>query len=264
MVLVTASTSSHVELALQAARHGCHLFVEKPLSYTIDARLFELLDEVEKRGLINMVGCNMRYHPGPVAVKELLQSKFIGDTIAARIHAGSYLPHWHPGSDYRKNYSASPASGGAVLDCIHEIDLAIWYFGPAKLVGAAGIPAVSIGLQTDGMAEILLRHESGVLSSLHLNFLQRDYKRSCQVIGSEGTIYWDFKKRQIKVFGDDGELMKRQGEPDGWQLNQMYVEEIKDFLQSVETLRPPVNSISNSLDTLKIALAVKSKVTEAS
>jgi len=33
--LVTAVTQAHVDLSLEAARHGCQLFIEKPLSHSI-------------------------------------------------------------------------------------------------------------------------------------------------------------------------------------------------------------------------------------
>ncbi len=258
VALVTAGTEAHVALALEAARHGCHLFIEKPLSYSIDRPLENLLSEVEQRNLITMVACNMRYHPGPVAVKELLEVESIGEIIAARIQVGSYLPYWQPNQDFRQRYSPSSEWGGAVLDCIHEIDLALWYFGPARLAGAACLGAATIGLETDGLAEILLHHKSGVLSSVHVNFVQRDYKRSCQIIGSRGTIYWDFNERQVNVFGEDGRLVKQLLEPADWQLNEMYVDELKYFLGSVENLAPTMNSISMALEALKLALAVRS------
>ena len=257
-VFVTNPTSLHLSIARKAAERGCHLFIEKPLSYSIDRPLENLLSEVEQRNLITMVACNMRYHPGPVAVKELLEVESIGEIIAARIQVGSYLPYWQPNQDFRQRYSPSSEWGGAVLDCIHEIDLALWYFGPARLAGAACLGAATIGLETDGLAEILLHHKSGVLSSVHVNFVQRDYKRSCQIIGSRGTIYWDFNERQVNVFGEDGRLVKQLLEPADWQLNQMYVDELKYFLGSVENLAPTMNSISMALEALKLALAVRS------
>ena len=264
VVLVTAETQAHLDLSLEAARHGCHLFIEKPLSHIIDSRLHELVSEVETRKLITMVACNMRYHPGPMAVKGLLETRSVGEIIAARIHAGSYLPHWHPSTNYQESYSASPDWGGVVLDCIHEIDLALWYFGPAKIAGAVCLPASTLGLESAGLAELLLRHASGVLSSLHLNLVQRDYKRSCQIFASRGTIYWAFCARQVPVFGEDGQLVNRLLEPEGWQLNQMYVDELKEFLRSVDSLSPTTNPISKSLEALDIALAVKSREVQSS
>lgn len=253
VALIAASTETHVLLALQAVEHGCHLFIEKPLSHTLTG-IDRLCAEVEQRQLTTMVGCNMRFHPGPVTVKRLITENAIGKVIAARIQTGSYLPWWRPEQDYRQSYSASIEWGGATLDCIHEIDLALWYLGPAKLVAAAASPAHSIDLKIDGLIEIILDHASGALSNVHLNFVQRDYRRTCQIIGSEGSIYWDFADHQVHVFGDDGELRQTYLEPDGWAANQMYLDEMRHFLQALRNCTPTTNPISEALATLNIAL----------
>src|SRR5487761_1951170 len=256
--LITSPSNLHVPLALEAAQHGCDLFIEKPLSSTLDG-LDELQSEVQSRELITMVGCNMRFHPGPAAVKALLDQAEIGAVLSARIQSGSYLPRWRPQSDYRQSYSASTEWGGAILDCIHEIDLALWYFGPASLLAAVRLPAQSLGLETDGLAEMLLRHEAGVLSSVHLNFVQRDSRRGCQIIGTTGTIYWDFSERVVKIFGEDGALSEAISEPPGWDANQMYLDEVKHFLQAVKTRQPTMNPVAGGVAALKIALAARTQ-----
>jgi predicted dehydrogenase len=257
-VVLATPTDLHVAQALQAARAGCHLFIEKPLSHN-RAGIGALQGEVKRRGLVTMVGCNMRYHPGPATVKTLLDEGVIGRVLAARLHTGSYLPRWRPRQDYRHSYSASTEHGGAVLDCIHEIDLALWCFGPARLLAAAMQPAASLGLETDGLAEILLRHDSGVLASAHLNFVQRDMHRSMQVVGTDGTIRWDFTLRQVELYGCDGQLARVLPQPDGWQLNQMYVDEMSDFLEAVRLRQPTVNPLAGGIAALEIALAARGR-----
>jgi predicted dehydrogenase len=256
VVLITVSTDMHVPLALQATERACHLFIEKPLSYSLDG-LERLSAEVKRRSLVTMVGCNMRFHPGPATVKRLIDASAIGQVLAARIQCGSYLPRWRPWQDYRQSYSASPAWGGAILDCIHEIDLALWYLGPAKVLAAAHMPARSIGLETDGLAEIILEHDSGALTNVHLNFVQRDYRRTCQIIGTEGTLYWDFSDHQVRLYGQDGSLQQTFSEPDGWLVNQMYVDELAHFLQSVQNGSDTVNPVSEGWASLAVALAAK-------
>jgi len=260
-VVIATPSNLHVEQALQAAKKDCHVFIEKPLSYS-EVHLPELLEEVVKRGLVSLVGCNMRFHPGPATVKKLLEEKAIGQVIAARMQTGSYLPRWRPWQDYRQSYSASTEWGGVVLDCIHEIDLALWYFGEAKVLASAQLPARNIGLGTDGLAEIILRHESGMLSSIHLNFLQRDYRRTCQIIGEEGTIYWDFADHQVRVHGENGDIKEIFREPEGWQLNQMYLDELEHFLWAVRSGSQTVNPISTGIAALEVALTAKKTGTE--
>ncbi|RXL98531.1 hypothetical protein EO238_29995, partial [Citrobacter sp. AAK_AS5] len=43
---ITTPTSSHIPLAIHAAEHGCHLFIEKPLSDTLAGadRLLSLVE----------------------------------------------------------------------------------------------------------------------------------------------------------------------------------------------------------------------------
>jgi predicted dehydrogenase len=258
IALIAAPSNLHLPLALEAAEHGCDLFIEKPLAHAWDG-VSRLEEAIAHRGLIAMVACNMRFHPGPATVKRLLQERMIGTPLAARIQTGSYLPTWRPAQDYRQSYSASPEWGGAILDCIHEIDLALWYFGAASLESAVVLPADSLGLTTDGLAELVLRHNSGVVTNVHLNFIQRDYRRTCQVIGSEGTLYWDFAARCVDVYGPDGKLRQSFREPEGWELNQMYLEELGSFLEAVSTRRETVNPLAGGAAVLRIALAARQR-----
>jgi predicted dehydrogenase len=255
VALVTAPPTSHVDLALAAAERGCHLFIEKPLSHST-AGVDELAAAVARRGVVAMVACNMRFHPGPAQVKALLQAGAVGEVVSARIESGSYLPHWRPHTDYARSYSASTLGGGAILDCIHEIDLALWYFGTGETVAAAAVPARGIGLDVEGLAEILLRHDSGVLSSLHLNFVQRDYRRGCTVVGTEGTIYWDFNTGLERHHRADG-TRRDFPQPATWTVNDMYVGEITHFLHCVETGGAPCCGIDDGLAALRVALAAK-------
>ncbi|MDD5544358.1 MAG: Gfo/Idh/MocA family oxidoreductase [Acidobacteriia bacterium] len=256
VVMVSAPTNAHLDSALAAAKNNCCLFIEKPLSHTLK-RVESLCEEVKRRELVTMVGCNMRFHPGPVLVKKLLEEQAVGKVISARVQSGSFLPHWRPLQDYRQSYSASREWGGTILDCIHEIDLTLWYLGPAKIIAAAHRPAHTIQLETDGLAEILLQHDSGPLSSVHLNFVQRDYRRACQIIGSEGTIYWDFSDRCVRVYGADGAVKQSYPEPAGWDVNQMYVDEMKHFLKAVLTGSPAMNPVSEAAATLEVALSAR-------
>lgn len=255
--LIASPTATHMELALDAAKHGCHMFIEKPLAHNLTG-MDELVRIVRSKNLVTMVGCNMRFHHGPKTVKKLLAEQAIGDLIAGRIQTGSYLPNWRPWQDFRLSYSADPVAGGAILDCIHEIDLTLWYFGPGRLVGSAFLPATVIGLNTEGLAEMILRHDTGVLSSIHLNFIQRDYRRSCQIIGSDGTLYWDFMEGRVRLYGPEGKISQEFQQPAEWEINQMYMDEMRHFCEALQDQRQTCNPLAGGVEALEIALAVRS------
>lgn len=254
--VVAASSEAHCSLALEAAKHNCDIFVEKPLSHNMEG-VDLLIAEAEARNLITMVGCNMRFHPGPAQVKRLLEAGEVGEIFAARVQGSSYLPRWRPLQNYRQSYSASVTAGGAVLDYIHEIDLALWYLGPAQLLASVSMPAWPLGLETDGMAEMILRHQNGAITNLHLNYMQRDYRRGCQMIGTRGTIYWDFEAARVWTYDEDGCEAKAFAQPEGWQVNQMYLDETIRFLNCVDTRTATDNSLRGGRAALEIALAAR-------
>jgi predicted dehydrogenase len=126
VAVICTPTHLHVSGALIAARAGCHLFVEKPLGHNLDS-VDVLLDEVGRRRLRTLVGCNFRFHPAMQELKRLVREGIAGRLVSARVQFGQYLPDWHPWEDYRQSYSARrEMGGGIVLDRVHELDYLRW------------------------------------------------------------------------------------------------------------------------------------------
>jgi predicted dehydrogenase len=261
-VVVATPTDLHVPQAREAATRGFHLFIEKPLSHT-PAGISELSDAVQVRGLVSMVGCNMRFHPGPRKVKELLEKGRLGKVLCARIHAGSYLPNWRPGADYRSNYAArEECGGGCILDCVHEIDLARWYLGDVADVYCAADHISSLEIATEDVAVLVCRHSSGALSEVHLDYVQRSYERGCQIAGEAGSIFWDFRDKRVRWYDAASDNWTTFEQPAGWQLNQMYLDEMGHFLDCVPAHRPTVQPVSEAAAVMQIVFAAKTSARE--
>ena len=114
----------------------------------------------------------------------------------------------------------------------------------------------------DGLAELLLEHDSGVVvSSVHLNFVQRDYRRGCQVIGATGTIYWDFTDQAVTVRRGGASEPETIALPADWQLNQMYLDELTHFVTCVSSRRATSGPLDDGLAALEIALAARARST---
>ena len=256
-VVIATPTDLHCEQALDAIRRGFDVFIEKPLCHTA-AGLFELVNESEKRGIVSLVGCNMRFHPGPAKVKELLKQDRVGKVLFTKIHAGSYLPAWRPETDYRQNYAASQETGGGcILDCIHEIDLARWYLGDVQDVFCLAGHLSSLEIRTEDVAVLLCRHLSGALSEIHLDYVQRTYERGCQIVGEIGSIFWDFNDKQVRWYDAEKDQWTCFAQPQDWQSNQMYLDEMQHFLDCVRNRSDSVLSISEAAATMQIAFAAK-------
>ena len=256
-VLVTNPTSLHIQSALTAAKHGCHLFIEKPLSHTLDG-IDELIGIVHKKNLVVLVGCNLRFHPCLQFIKKLLNEKRIGKVVSARVQMGQYLPDWHPWEDYRTMYSAQQSlGGGIILDAIHDLDYISWLLGDVTQVFSFSDKLSNLDIDTEDVAEILLRFKSGTIVEVHLDYVQRYPSRSCEIIGDEGSIILDINKGTVKVYTAEKKKWELFEQPNNYDINQTYLDEMVHFINCIEGKEEPLIGITDGLEVLKIALAAK-------
>jgi len=256
VALICSPTSLHLTHALLAANAGCHLFIEKPVSHELDG-LTHLLNLIRKKKLISLVGCNLRFHPGMIKIHSLIEKKEIGRILTARAQFGQYLPDWHPWEDYRNSYSAqNTLGGGVILDRIHEIDYMRWLFGGVSEVTAMAGHISDLEIDTEDVAEIILRFSNGAFGSLHLDYIRRTYDASLEILGDKGIIKWNYQNHSIEWFIAD----KSRWNSIKWECfdgNQMYVDEMKHFLRVLDGKEVTTLSADDAAEDLKIAIAVK-------
>ena len=257
IVFVTNPTSLHLEVALAAARQGCHLFIEKPLSHTLKS-VDELIDIVTTHGSVAMVGCNFRFHPALQQIQRLLVAGSLGRVITARGHAGEFLPGWHPSEDWRLGYSArKELGGGVILTLIHELDYAYWLFGPVRKVFAQAGGWGGLDLDVEDTAEILLEHRSQSRVSVHLNYVQRPPTRTLEIIAERGTIQWDYQAGMVKWYDSETAHWEIWTEPPTFDRNTMFLDEVTHFIDCVTGRSAPLIPLTEAKAVLEIALAAK-------
>lgn len=254
--LICTPTSIHLKYALCAAEAGCHLFIEKPISDKSEG-LPQLLDLIDKKKLLTLVGCNFRFHPGLMKIHSLLSKEIIGKIIYSRAQFGQFLPDWHPWEDYRHTYSAQKKlGGGVILDRIHEIDYMQWLFGEVSEVIAMADHLSHLEIDTEDIAEILLKFTKGSIGSIHLDYIRRTYDASLEIIGETGTIRWNYQNHFIEWYVAAENCWHRIK----WEKidnNQMYVDEMKHFLKLIEKQEKSICPVREAIKVLEIALAVK-------
>jgi len=256
-VLITTPTSTHIPVALKTAENNCHLFIEKPLSHNLEG-VKKLIRSVNEKQLSCIVGYNRRFHPGLKLIKEFLEKKVIGDIVSARVEAGQYLPEWHPSKDYRKEYFAKKSLGGGVLlDLSHEIDYIRWLLGEVKEVFSFVSKLSHLEIETEDVAEILLRFKSGAIGEVHLDYIQRFPFRSCQIIGDKGTLLCDFNENKVRLFSAKDKKWKVILEDKKYDKNKMYVDEIKHFINCINRKKKPVIDEIDGKKVLEIVEAAK-------
>jgi predicted dehydrogenase len=265
-VFICNPSSLHVPVALEAARAGSAIFVEKPLSNSMDG-VGELLALVEQHRLVGMVGYQMRFHPALLRTEALLRSGAIGNVIAVRVQVGEYLPGWHGYEDYRRMYAArAELGGGVVLSQIHELDYVCWLFGMPRRLLAIGGHLSRLSVDVEDTASILMECEVGgspVPVHVQMDFLQRPPSRTCEVIGDSGKIVTNLLEPSVTAFDANGEIVDSYVQPD-FQRNQLFLDELQHFLDCVAGLDSPRVSLREASRSLAIALAAKESMQSGS
>jgi predicted dehydrogenase len=259
IVLICSPPVSHASQALQAMRAGADVFVEKPVSHSLEA-LDELLAEEQASKRIVQVGYNLRFHPPLEKVKELVESNAVGKILWGRVESGSYLPDWRPWQDYRKSYTSSrEMGGGIILDGSHELDYVTWIFGPPEEVACMAGKVSGLEITVEDCATMLLRFANGSQLDVHVDFMERFYSRGCVLNGENGKIVWDFTTNAIQVrrCGEEVETI-----PFSCEVNHMYLAEIRHFLDCVENRLQPRVTLRDGMVTLRIALAARTSAEE--
>jgi predicted dehydrogenase len=261
-VLICSPPIFHLQNTLKAVKKGCHVFIEKPIAHTLDG-LDELINLAKDKNLITMVGFNLRFDKGLLIVKKLLDEGAIGKVITSINIAGQYLPDQHPWEDYRHGYAANQSlGGGIILDGMHELDFISWFLGDIREICCFGGKLSSLEMDTEDTAAFLLKFSSNAVGTMEMDYVKRAYERTCELIGENGTIKWDFKEHAVKCYSTEKNEWITYSYDAGYDINEMYVEEMKCFIKCItEHESPPVDALEGQ-KVLKVALAAKESLKE--
>ena len=256
-VIVANPTALHLDVAIPAAELGCSLFLEKPVSHSLD-RLPELQAAVQRSQAKVLVGYQFRYHPGLRQVKRLVEAGEIGRLVSVRAHWGEYLPGWHPWEDYRQAYSArQDLGGGVILTLSHPLDYLRWLFGEVASLWAFTGQLSGLELSVDDTAEIGLRFTSGALGSLHLDYCQRPPEHQLQVIGTQGTIRWDNADGAVQLWRAGLDQWSEYPVPAGFERNTLFLDQMRHFMAVARGEVAPLCTLEDGLQALRLSLAAR-------
>lgn len=227
MAVIASPNPYHLDDLRAAAEAGCHALVEKPLAPS-DAGVETVLGDCAARGLVVYAAMNLRHHPAVRRAREIVAADELGDCLWARFQMSDYLPAWRPNQDHRTGYAADPATGGVLFDVVHEFDLAEALLGAAETVAAAARATGTLGIASEDCADVVLRHDNGVLTSLHLDYVTQPRCRAARVVGVEGILDLDLDARRLTVTGAGGDIRRDEQFPGSYDDD--YVAEIESFL----------------------------------
>jgi predicted dehydrogenase len=203
------------------------------------------------------MGCNLRFDESLVKIKQILKSKNLGKIISINVENGSYLPDWHPLEDYRKGYSArKELGGGIVFTNIHEIDYLYWLFGDVREVFSVTGKFSHLDMNVEDFAKIILKFKNKSIATIHLDHFQQPPSRNCKILGTQGTLLWDYTKSKLSIFNIKEKKWKTIINSKNTEHDLTYQKEMAHFIQCVKSRKKTINPLDEGIETLKIALSI--------
>lgn len=251
--IVSNPTSMHVDTAIAAAKKGCHLFIEKPVSSSMKG-LDELEAIIKKNKLISLVTYQFRYHPQIKLLKKLLQdTSQYGHPIYASAEWSEYLPDWHPWEDYRKSYAASSELGGGVLlTQIHPLNYLNFLFGDIKKTSIHKQASKKLNIDVDDTADILIDFDNGISGHVHIDFIQKPRVHNLKIVTNLGRFEWDCHKNKLTFLDMNGE--NKFFDNGDFKRNDMFLEMISTFIDDVKLSKSSGFTVSEAIKEIKFLL----------
>ena len=254
-VIVANPTSLHAPVAIAALQAGACVLLEKPVSADLEeARGLET--QVESAvGVCSMAYC-FRYHPLYSALAKWVKEDRLGRIFHVHSWQASYLPDWHPWEDYRESYAARTDLGGGVVRTLdHDLDVLRWIAGQPTDVMASTASLSGIGVDVEDTADMIFRFADRKQAHVHVCFGRRDYARGMWVVGEEASATLDWARGTL-VATDGKHVIDQITISDDYDLNEMYLDMLKDALDSFALAAPrSAIPLSDGIAALEMATA---------
>jgi predicted dehydrogenase len=242
----------HIPMATRLAEAGIHVLLEKPLSTSIQG-IDNLREILTKRKLKSAVAYVMRANPVLREMRDAIVSGRFGRPLEVVAVCGQHFPTYRPA--YRETYYTNRATGGgAIQDALtHILNAAEWMVGPIdRLVVDAAHQRLE-GVEVEDTAHVIARHGS-VLASYTLNQHQAPTEITISVICDGGTARFEYHQNRWRwMVEPDTPWHDEQHEP--IVRDAFFVTQANAFLDLLEDRAPPLCTLDEGLQTLRVNLA---------
>lgn len=262
VVFITNPNSEHMAVALAAARKGCHIFIEKPISHNLDG-VDELLKLVSDQHLKVFVAYQFRFHPAFRKIKAILEAGTIGRIISAHVVNAEYIPHWHPYENYETTHPIWKNMGGGCHNIqTHELDIALWLFGNPISVYATGGKLSDLAGDAPDTVDVLINFQQGVHAypvHIHLDYLQWPHQRYCEIVGTKGKITFDYYKNELWIYNTERQA-KEMISYDQFERNDMFLAELENFFGAVTGKNEIAIDLTEGIRSLHLSHSIETSL----
>jgi len=253
MVDIVTPTLSHYDCAKKAIAKGKHIFIEKPITNTVEEaeHIRELLAEHDIRG---QVGHVERFNPAFIAIREQVNNPMFIET--------------HRLAEFNPRGTDVPV----VLDLmIHDIDIILSVVkSKVKTVSASGVSVIS---DTPDIANARIEFENGCVANLTASRISLKNMRKTRFFQKDAYISVDFLEKKCEVVkmkdapeqpGDfdmilqNAEGIKKQIYFDNPEIanNNAILDELEAFADAINNNTTPIVTLHDGTEALRVATMI--------
>lgn len=253
MIDIVTPTLYHHQMALKAIKAGKHIFIEKPITNSLDEAK-EISQIAKENQVLGQVGHVERFNPAFKAVKD-----FITHPMFIESHR---LAEFNPrGTDVP-----------VVLDLmIHDIDILLSIVkSKVKSVSASGVAVIS---STPDIANARIEFENGCVANLTASRISLKKMRKTRFFQKDAYIAVDFLEKSVEVVKmkaapekpEDFAMILQNAEGEKKQIyfenppiedSNGILEELETFAQAINNQKEPIVSLENGTAALDLAYQV--------
>jgi predicted dehydrogenase len=253
MIDIVTPTLYHHQMALKAIRAGKHIFIEKPITNSLDEAK-EISQIAKENQVLGQVGHVERFNPAFKAVK---------DSITHPMFIESHrLAEFNPrGTDVP-----------VVLDLmIHDIDILLSIVkSKVKSVSASGVAVIS---STPDIANARIEFENSCVANLTASRISLKKMRKTRFFQKDAYIAVDFLEKSVEVVKmkaapekpEDFAMILQNAEGEKKQIyfenppiedSNAILDELETFAQAINNQKEPIVSLENGTAALDMAYQV--------
>jgi predicted dehydrogenase len=239
-VSICTPTTSHCEIAQFFLQNGVHVFVEKPITYSLD-EADVLIRLASENKLKLQVGHVERFNSAFVAVEPLAV-----DPLFIECHRLNMFPN-------------RSLDIGVVMDLmIHDIDIILGLVkSPIKDVQAVGINVLT---DKEDIANVRLTFGNGCVCNVTASRISPEVTRKIRIFTKTSYISLDYAKQEAHLYFKDERGIHRKNLP--IEKEEPLKKELEHFLDCVREDKQPLVSGTEGKQALKLALDITQKIWE--
>ena len=254
VIAIATPVHTHFSLALEALENGKHIWLEKPLTETVE-QAEKLLEVAQRNNKIIFVDHTFIYSSPIKKIKELIDNKSLGNLYyydSTRINLGLFQ------KDVDVTWDIA----------VHDLSILLYLFGREPLsISAQGVSHIKE--QPIDTAYVTLKYENDFIAHINVNWLSPIKVRQILIGGDKSMLVYDDlnTKEKIKVFNSGVSLDEKDNSSIQYHSGEMIIPELSNeeplmngvnhFLDCIEKGVSPVTDGLMGLQTVKILTKIK-------